>query len=194
MSCVVVHYIYRKVWLKYLSVLENCGSCIWSSATVMISSVLISDIFWRFQLDFIFEIINLTGPREEAQWFVLLLSVWARARQGSARTGPGLQGGLCWDWPPEVPVACTCSFSPLSWSPDLLLLSSPPSLSHPTRTAVPTWKRGEMSAGGVPAAGCSYQKFVHFAMEQTRLRTPLVPHASQVLFIPSRYAPAMRVN
>jgi phytochromobilin:ferredoxin oxidoreductase len=51
-----------------------------------------------------------------------------------------------------------------------------------------------MSGGGVPAAGCSYQKFVRFAMDQTRLRTSLVPHHSQVLFIPSRYAPATRVK
>jgi hypothetical protein len=39
---VVVHYtVYRKVWLKYLSVLDNCRSCNWSTATVMLSSVLI---------------------------------------------------------------------------------------------------------------------------------------------------------
>ncbi|GJN16745.1 hypothetical protein PR202_gb03766 [Eleusine coracana subsp. coracana] len=41
-----------------------------------------------------------------------------------------------------------------------------------------------MSGGGagVSGAGCSYQKFVHFALEQTRLRTTLVPHPSQEKF------------
>ncbi|WVZ67421.1 hypothetical protein U9M48_016497 [Paspalum notatum var. saurae] len=36
--------------------------------------------------------------------------------------------------------------------------------------------------GGGPAAGFSYQKFVHFALEQARLRTTLVPHPSQEKF------------
>jgi hypothetical protein len=33
-------------------------------------------------------------------------------------------------------------------------------------------------------AGFSYKKFVHFALEQTRHRSTLVPHPSQVLAIP----------
>ncbi|KAL6613809.1 hypothetical protein ACP70R_036079 [Stipagrostis hirtigluma subsp. patula] len=39
-----------------------------------------------------------------------------------------------------------------------------------------------MSGGGGPAAGCSYQRFVRFALEQTRLRRALVPHPSQEKF------------
>lgn len=35
--------------------------------------------------------------------------------------------------------------------------------------------------GGVLGAGSSYHRFVHSAMEQTRLRTALAPHPSQVL-------------
>jgi phytochromobilin:ferredoxin oxidoreductase len=38
-------------------------------------------------------------------------------------------------------------------------------------------------SGGL-GAGFSYQKFVHFALEQTRLRTGLAPHQSQVLSLP----------
>lgn len=38
-----------------------------------------------------------------------------------------------------------------------------------------------MSGGGL-GAGFSYQKFVQFALEQTRLRTTLAPHASQEKF------------
>ncbi|CAD6234873.1 unnamed protein product [Miscanthus lutarioriparius] len=36
--------------------------------------------------------------------------------------------------------------------------------------------------GGGLGAGFSYQKFVHFALEQTRLRSTLVPHPSQEKF------------
>lgn len=36
--------------------------------------------------------------------------------------------------------------------------------------------------GGGLGAGLSYQKFVHFALEQTRLRTTLTPHPSQEKF------------
>ncbi|XP_062208081.1 phytochromobilin:ferredoxin oxidoreductase, chloroplastic-like isoform X2 [Phragmites australis] len=39
-----------------------------------------------------------------------------------------------------------------------------------------------MSYGGGLGAGFSYQKFVHFALEQTRLRTALTPHPSQEKF------------
>lgn len=40
---------------------------------------------------------------------------------------------------------------------------------------------GGGGGGGGLGAGLSYQKFVHFALEQTRLRTTLTPHPSQVL-------------
>lgn len=40
------------------------------------------------------------------------------------------------------------------------------------------------ATGGGLGAGLSYQKFVHVALEQTRLRTALAPHPSQVLSLP----------
>lgn len=43
----------------------------------------------------------------------------------------------------------------------------------------------EMSGGGGLGSGCSYQKFVHLALEQTRHRSTLVPHPSQVLARPN---------
>ncbi|KAJ1287054.1 hypothetical protein BS78_03G401200 [Paspalum vaginatum] len=58
-------------------------------------------------------------------------------------------------------------------------VSSLPSELH-LLACVCTSSEAEMSGGGL-RAGFSYQKFVHFALEQTRLRTTLVPHPSQVL-------------
>ena len=39
---------------------------------------------------------------------------------------------------------------------------------------------GAGAGGGVLGAGSSYQRFVHSALELTRLRTALRPHPSQV--------------
>ncbi|KAJ1287053.1 hypothetical protein BS78_03G401200 [Paspalum vaginatum] len=59
-------------------------------------------------------------------------------------------------------------------------VSSLPSELH-LLACVCTSSEAEMSGGGL-RAGFSYQKFVHFALEQTRLRTTLVPHPSQEKF------------
>lgn len=145
-----------------------CLPLVISSKNVQFSSVLTPFFFGGVQLDS-------TGPKEKApQRFVL--PGWAQARQSRAWAGPG--HGYS-----EIKQRSTCSFSPpLTISVICFCRSSPPfPPSQSTRTAVATWERCEMN-GGVPAGGCSYQKFVHFALEQTRLRTTLVPHPSQVNF------------
>jgi hypothetical protein len=44
---------------------------------------------------------------------------------------------------------------------------------------------GAGAGGGVLGAGSSYQRFVHSALELTRLRTVLTPHPSQVPLLSS---------
>ncbi|CAO1940930.1 unnamed protein product, partial [Urochloa humidicola] len=90
-----------------------------------------------------------------------------------------VRGRIFLDGNGKVPGACACSFSPLF--PISPIRSQQACLCF-ARGSPLYHLRAAMSGGGGLGAGFSYQKFVHVALEQTRLRTALAPHPSQEKF------------